>query len=158
MTLLWGSRIATTRPVSTQGSDKLQPGEDKSTQTLGEILYALGMEYNEALVIVENNSHGILTCTRLGKDMAYPSFYTEVQVDKITDRETVKLGFTTTSKTKPLIIDQLRASMREGELELNDKTTLREMLTSVVSDSGAMVAETRMLRRLRHVWHWQSHP
>jgi hypothetical protein len=106
-----------------------------------EILYALGMEYNEALVIVENNSHGILTCTRLGKDMAYPSFYTEVQVDKITDRETVKLGFTTTSKTKPLIIDQLRASMREGELEINDKTTLREMLTYVVSESGAMEAE-----------------
>ena len=106
-----------------------------------EILYALGMEYNEALIIVENNSHGILTCTRLGKDMAYPHFYTEVQVDKITDRETVKLGFTTTAKTKPLIIDQLRASMREDELELNDKTTMREMLTYVVTESGAMEAE-----------------
>ena len=76
-------------------------------------------------MIVENNSHGILTCTRLGKDMAYPAFFTEVQYDKITDRETVKLGFTTTAKTKPLIIDQLRASMREGELEINDKTTLQ---------------------------------
>ena len=106
-----------------------------------EILFALGMEYNEALIIVENNSHGILTCTRLGKDMAYPNFYTEVQVDKITDRETVKLGFTTTAKTKPLIIDQLRASMREEELELNDKTTMREMLTYVVTESGAMEAE-----------------
>ena len=52
-----------------------------------EVLYALGMEYNEALVIVENNSHGILTCTRLGKDMAYPAFYTEVQYDKLTDKE-----------------------------------------------------------------------
>ena len=106
-----------------------------------EILYALGMEYNEALIIVENNSHGILTCTRLGKDMAYPAFFTEVQYDKITDRETVKLGFTTTAKTKPLIIDQLRASMRENELELNDKTTMREMLTYVVTESGAMEAE-----------------
>ena len=59
-------------------NDKSQPGEGKSTPMLCEILYALGMEYNEALVIVENNSHGILTCTRLGKDMAYP-LYTEVQ-------------------------------------------------------------------------------
>lgn len=106
-----------------------------------EILYALGMFYNEAQIIVENNSHGILTCTRLGKDMAYPNFYTEVQVDKITDRETVKLGFTTTAKTKPLVIDQLRASMREGELQLNDKTTIREMLTYIVTESGAMEAE-----------------
>ena len=48
------------------------------------------MEYNEALVIVENNSHGILTCTRLGKDMAYPAFYTEVQYDKLTDKESVR--------------------------------------------------------------------
>ena len=106
-----------------------------------EVLQALGDFYNEAMIIVENNSHGILTCTRLGKDMAYPNFYTEVQVDKITEKETVKLGFTTTAKTKPLIIDQLRASMREGELELNDKTTIREMLTYVVTESGAMEAE-----------------
>jgi hypothetical protein len=106
-----------------------------------EILQALGIYYNEAFIIVENNSHGILTCTRLGKDFAWPHFYTEVQVDKLTDKETIKLGFTTTAKTKPLIIDQLRASMREGELELNDKTTIREMLTYVVSPTGAMEAE-----------------
>lgn len=105
------------------------------------VLYALGQYYNEAFICVENNSHGILTCTRLGKDMNYPNFYTEVQHDKITDRETVKLGFTTTSKTKPLIIDQLRAAMREGEIELNDKTTIREMLTYIVTETGAMEAE-----------------
>jgi hypothetical protein len=101
----------------------------------------LGYFYNEARIIVENNGHGILTCTRLGKDYAYPNFYTEVQVDKITDKETIKLGFSTTARTKPLIIDQLRASLREDELEINDKTTLREMLTYIVTDSGSMEAE-----------------
>ena len=73
--------------------------------------------------------------------MAYPNFYTEVIMDKITDRETVKLGFTTTAKTKPLVIDQLRASMREDEIELNDKVTLREMMSYIVTESGAMQAE-----------------
>ena len=106
-----------------------------------DVLFHLGHFYNEAHIIVENNGHGILTCTRLGKDMAYPNFYTEVQHDKVTDKETVKLGFTTTSKSKPLVIDQLRASMREQELELNDKTTIREMLTYIVTESGAMEAE-----------------
>ena len=106
-----------------------------------EVLYHLGTYYNEALICCENNSHGILTCTRLGKDMAYPHFYTEVQHDKTTDKETVKLGFTTTAKSKPLVIDQLRAAMREGELELNDKTTIREMLTYIVTETGAMQAE-----------------
>lgn len=106
-----------------------------------EILYALGQYYNEALICCENNSHGILTVTRLGKDMAYPRMYTEIQHDKTTDRETVKLGFTTTAKTKPLVIDQLRGSMRDNEIELNDKTTIREMLTYIVSETGAMEAE-----------------
>ncbi len=73
--------------------------------------------------------------------MSYPAFYTEVQHDKVTDRETVKLGFTTTAKTKPLVIDQLRAAMREGEIELNDKTTIREMLTYIVTETGSMEAE-----------------
>ena len=107
-----------------------------------EVLYKLGEYYNEAFICVENNSHGILTCTRLGKDMAYPNFYTEVQHDKVTDRETVKLGFSTTAKTKPLIIDQLRAAVRESELELNDKVTIREMMTYIVTESGAMQAES----------------
>ena len=31
--------------------------------------------------------------------------------------------------------------MREGELELNDKNTIREMLTYIVTESGAMEAE-----------------
>jgi len=107
-----------------------------------EILHALGTYYNEAHIIVENNGHGILTCTRLGKDMQYANFYTEIQHDKVTDRETIKLGFTTTAKTKPLIIDQLRASMREEEMELNDKITIREMLTYIVTESGSMEAES----------------
>lgn len=106
-----------------------------------EVLNALGYYYNEAFIIVENNGHGILTCTRLGKDFAYPNFYFTTQVDTLTEKETVRLGFTTTSKTKPLIIDELRAALREGEIELNDKTTIREMLTYIVSPSGAMEAE-----------------
>ena len=83
------------------------------------------MEYNEALVIVENNSHGILTCTRLGKDMAYPGFLHRSAGTTRLPTGNCKAGLHDhIAKTKPLIIDQLRASMREGELELNDKTTI----------------------------------
>ena len=73
--------------------------------------------------------------------MAYPNFYTEVQYDQLTDKETIKLGFTTTAKTKPLVIDELRAAVREAEIELNDKTTIREMLSYIVTSTGAMEAE-----------------
>lgn len=106
-----------------------------------EVLFHLGRYFNDARIIVENNGHGILTCARLGKDMAYPNFYTEVIEDKVTDKETINLGFRTTVKTKPMIIDKLRAAMREGEIELNDKLTIREMLTYIVTETGAMEAE-----------------
>ena len=106
---------------------------------MADILEALGKYYNYAYIVVENNGHGIHLHTP--GERCYSNFYMETVVDKITDKETVKLGFTTTSKTKPLIIDQLRAANRDGELEINDKQTLREMLTYVVNDNGAMEAE-----------------
>lgn len=106
-----------------------------------EVLYHLGMFYNEARIVVESNNHGILTCTRLGKDLAYPNFYTEVQYDKITDKETVKLGFSVTVKTKPLIIDELRAALRDGTIELYDRQTIRELMTYIVNENGGMEAE-----------------
>jgi hypothetical protein len=105
------------------------------------VLYHLGLFYNTALVGVERNGHGILTCTRLGKDLAYPNFFTEVSVDKLTEKETIILGFSTNVKTKPLIIDELRAAQRENIIEVNDKTTLREMMTYIVTETGAMEAE-----------------
>lgn len=105
------------------------------------LLYQLGMFFNTAFIAVERNNHGILTATRLGKDLAYPNFYLETSVDKLTEKETVTLGFSTNVKTKPLIIDELRAAQREDKIEINDKTTIREMMTYVVTESGSMEAE-----------------
>jgi len=105
------------------------------------VLAHLGYHYNSALIIPESNNHGILTCNRLGKDLVYPYLYTETQYDKFTEKETEKIGFTTSVKTKPLIIDELRAALRDGELTINDRPTLSEMLTFIVTDTGKMEAE-----------------
>lgn len=105
------------------------------------ILNELGMYYNGARIIVESNNHGILTCTRLGKDMAYPNFYTEMVYDKLTDSETIKLGFTTSVKSKPLVIDKLRADLREGRCRVFDRITLEEMRAFIVTETGKMEAE-----------------
>lgn len=107
-----------------------------------DVLFHLGHYYNEAVIAPENNAHGLLTAIRLGRDLAYPYVWTDVQEGKLNDQETITIGFRTTAKTKPLIIDRLRASLREGNMELYDKTTLREMLSFVVTESGKMEAET----------------
>jgi hypothetical protein len=105
------------------------------------ILYHLAKFYNDAQLIVELNNHGILPNSRLSKDYNYPNLYYTTEVDKITERESTTFGFRTTVKTKPLIIDQLRARVREGEIEVNDKVTLTEMQTFIITESGAMEAE-----------------
>jgi len=107
----------------------------------GDILNDLGFYYNEARVVVEANNHGLLTAIRLGRDLAYPNIYTEVGEGQLVDNESYVIGFHTNVKTKPLVIDRLRAALREGEIHLDDKTTLREMLSYVVSPSGKLEAE-----------------
>lgn len=106
-----------------------------------EVLYKLGELYNMALIAPENNNHGILTVNRLYKDLAYPFVFTEVVVDKISDEETIKIGFGTNQRTKPLIIDTLRASVRDADVTLADQITVREMLNYVVKPNGKMEAE-----------------
>jgi hypothetical protein len=104
-------------------------------------LYWLGMHFYEARIAVENNNHGILTAVRLGRDLSYPNVFTDISEGQLNDRDSITIGFQTNAKTKPLIIDRLRGSLREDELEINDKETLREMLQYIVTESGKMEAE-----------------
>jgi hypothetical protein len=105
------------------------------------ILVTLGYHYNSALIAPERNNHGLVTCVAL-RDMDYPYIYTDqVEGTLEPEKDTINLGFFTSERTKPLIIDKLRACDREREIEINDETTLKEMLTFVVTESGKMEAE-----------------
>jgi hypothetical protein len=106
-----------------------------------QILSTLGLYYNTALIAPESNNHGILTCVRLYKDLAYPNVFSDVVEGQQEDRDTINVGFRTTVKTRPLVIDRLRGAMREKDITVADKTTLREMLTFVVNEAGKMEAE-----------------
>lgn len=105
------------------------------------ILEALGYYYNTALIAPERNAHGLLTAVKLGRDLMYPKVYTDITEGQLSDKDSINIGFLTTSKTKPLIIDRLRAALRENEITLYDKTTLNELLSFVVWENGDMKAE-----------------
>lgn len=106
-----------------------------------EVLATLGDLYNNALVAVELNNHGILTANVLAKQIGYPDIYTEITVDKITNEETTRLGFSTNPKSRPMILHKLRAEVRDGTMEINDRMTLKEMLSFSLNISGRMEAE-----------------
>lgn len=105
------------------------------------ILFALGKRYNFARIIPENNNHGLLTCEMLAKDLAYPNVYLEVQPGEIQDDYSEVIGFRTTPRTKPMIINKLRASLIAGEFTLYDRTTLAEMQRYVVKAGGQLEAD-----------------
>jgi hypothetical protein len=106
-----------------------------------EVLFRLGHLYNTAKIAVENNNHGLLTVNLLYKHHHYTNVFTSITEETIDDIETPKLGFRTDAKTKPMIIDGLRASLRIGELQLNDRVTIQELMTYVVKESGKLEAE-----------------
>lgn len=106
-----------------------------------EVLYRLAQHYNHARLVVEANNHGILTCYRLSKEFSYDNLYQSTQYDKTQDKETTVVGFKTNISTKAMIIDELRAALRDGEVKLQDKETLREMQSFIVTESLKMEAE-----------------
>jgi hypothetical protein len=106
-----------------------------------DILAALGRYYNGALIAPERNNHGLVTCIRLWKDLAYPNVFLDIQEGQTEDTDTLNIGFLTTVKTRPLVIDRLRAAMRESDITVQDETTLKEMQTFIVNEAGKMTAE-----------------
>lgn len=105
-----------------------------------QVLIALGYHYNCATIAPERNNHGLVTCVAL-RDANYPYLYTEQPEGTLDEKDSINLGFFTSERTKPLIIDKLRELDRDGGIEINDPTTLAEMMTFVVTEAGKMEAE-----------------
>jgi hypothetical protein len=107
-----------------------------------DILAALGRYYNMALIAPERNNHGLVTCIRLHRELSYPNVFLDIKEGQTEEQDTINIGFYTDVKTRPLIIDRLRAAFRD-ELTVNDRTTLKEMQTFVVNEAGKMQAESK---------------
>ena len=99
---------------------------------------SLAWRYNQALVAVEANNHGLTTNKALQR-LTYPKIYIRRELDGKTtwqNRQT-KIGWLTTKASKPLMIDELAMSVRQG-LSIHDKSTIGEMLTYVRNERGQM--------------------
>lgn len=99
---------------------------------LAEVIAELGNFYNEAFVGVENN---MLSCI-LFLSKIYENYFITVTVDEKRDRRTKKIGWTTTGKSRDIMIDDFTMHFEEESLEINDATTLSEMRTFVKKEGG----------------------
>jgi len=124
------------RQVGIWRSDRVEPGY------LGTVLAHLGRLYNEAQIICESNGPGILTNRVLFQYEAYPWVFQDTVYDKTDPAvESQRLGFQTNEKSKALVISELRERLRNREIEIRDATTLDEMQSYIVTETGKMEAE-----------------
>ena len=105
-------------------------------------LASLGKWYNNAKLLVERNNHGLVTLKFLSDVHLYPDIYSEKILDERSSRSARKLGFHTTVKSKPLIIDYLKELIREDEINIKSPKVLDELQTFVNFPNGRMAAQS----------------
>jgi hypothetical protein len=97
----------------------------------------LGEFYNNALILVESNNHGLTTLTALNRANYFP-LYRERRVGVRNADATDALGWRTTQVTKRLAIDELNKAIRDESMKLYDKETIAEMRAFTRDSNGRM--------------------
>jgi hypothetical protein len=105
------------------------------TRTFGNMLVSVASEYNNALLVVENANVGwdvINTILEKGYQNLYysPRTYGELNIDKwaakVENNQTVP-GFTTSVKTRPLVISKMESYIRDRHFTFHSKRLLEEL-------------------------------
>ena len=96
-------------------------------------IYCLGMYYNTALIAPETNfsTYPVMEMERL----RYPKIYVRQTIDDYTHKIKHSYGFSTNSKTRPVIIANLIKAIREDPTLVCDDVTINEMLTFVRNEN-----------------------
>jgi len=101
------------------------------------LLNSTGKEYGECMIVVENNNIGFSVLEKL-IEMDYPNVYHSVKstheyVDQLTaeGKHNAVPGFTTSSKTRPLIVAKLEEFIRNGLITLYSSRILSELKTFI---------------------------
>ena len=102
-------------------------------------IFCLGKFYNEALIGLEANfsTYPIKELDRLG----YKKQFIREKEDEYTHKTEKRLGFKTTTITRPLILAGLQTIVLEEIDKINDKDVLEEMLTFVRNEKGRPEAQ-----------------
>jgi hypothetical protein len=103
----------------------------------GEMLSEIGWFYNSALLGVENNNHGLTTLKSIQR-YGYRNIYRQRRLAHARPAPTEILGWRTSSSSKPLMIDELAAAIRNEELDICCEHTIGELRTFVRKENGRM--------------------
>ena len=118
------------------------------TKDFGNMLVSISTEYNDALLIIENNNIGWATIQQV-IDREYPNlFYTSKDLQyvdiahQMTNRyrssdKSMVAGFSTTMKTRPLIIAKLEEYFRDESVVVRSNRLVDELFTFIYLNNRA---------------------
>jgi len=102
-----------------------------------EIVHSAGREYGNAMIVVENNSVGFAVLGKLA-DKGYPNVYHSIKssheyIDQYQAETTSSAiaGFTTSLKTRPLIVAKFEEFIRNKMLTIYSKRLINELDTFI---------------------------
>ena len=101
----------------------------------GDALFHIGNRYNEAYLGVERNNHGLATLKRL-EHLGYNNLHLEQELTKEGEQEKYKLGWLTTSVSKPLVIDELNGDLRDEDSGIQCINTIEQCFTYEIDAKG----------------------
>ena len=118
--------------VSTQPFEQVATYRDSMISPLlfPDIINKYVRNYNEALVIIENNAEGGMVATQLHYDIEYPNVFTQGQL-KAED-----IGVTVNKKIKRVGCSTLKELLEENRLKVVDRATITELMTFVTKGSS----------------------
>lgn len=91
-----------------------------------QVVYDIGMYFNYGFLVVEKNSFGQSIIEKLRAEFGYLNMYKMKQFDE-RGRKRYKIGWVTTSVTKPKLISDYKEQFEMDLILLNDNETLEEM-------------------------------
>ena len=101
----------------------------------GDLLFYLGRYYNNALLAVESNSMGIATLNRLTQ-MGYVNMYYQTKMANVSKEEGTRIGWRTTSASKPAIIGFLKNAIEQEDIWIPSRIIIGELMNYVADESG----------------------
>lgn len=102
-------------------------------------LMMLGEWYNEALIAVEENNHGLTVLNAM--KTVYSNLYYRTSYNKLSDETKKELGWWTSEQTKKLAIDNMARLIREKKLGIKSKRLVQECMTYVIDEKGSTNAQ-----------------
>jgi hypothetical protein len=100
------------------------------------LLLSVGTEYGNSMIVVENNNVGYSVLTKL-IDLGYKNIYYTSKNQEVIDQmyaaysSNAVPGFSTTQKTRPLIIAKLEEFIRNKSIKINSSRLINELDTFV---------------------------